>query len=798
MCPRQWSLSAAVVTHIASGIHRPDDQYVVNNSYCKDDLRAATGGGICTCPDGQTYLVGDNSDNCGSLACEGGTSALCSPNVPWQFASMQVICGNVPLGDNQQCRHYEHPTSFYEPPPGLAYVLGLATFMALSVVLAFNAVSLVWWCTCRVDFSKLCAVAVTRTRMLKDWIQQAIAVPTDNHSSRVTLLVTQRRMHRARIFFQVGNIVFVLFAALNLFNWLALGYIAESAGGGISISSIDTLADGQAFPLAFVVLPVSVMAWFPKLITPRSLDCLNGFMTILWVLKLAFVINDGWWFYQTWILFSRFMQGIVCGNFRLTACLHIIISIAQTYMYEQMKTPVVFSVSNLHNRIGEAILASCAVSLYFMVDVSLRSEAAASYNASESKNQAAQGLRLLSALCDAVAQLDSEWMILDPSPTLAQLLMIQDGQRALQGRSFMSFLSDENDQARIENYTSNALKLADFPCKELASSLHIHLRDSNSINLEVELFVVSFRDLDDSIRHLIGICESTISRGLAAPAAPAAGLAELADSADRLAEPAASVDRLAELPASAAVLAELAGWAEQTADMADHAHVHPLAHPATLAVDSQMNALGVQHSDANTNVSDMSTDSGESMAADPMSKPEVVLDGRKNVISTNPRFDLLFGQQLEVGSSFSAQCFSSEEELHFDRFFERAVNVAVNAPFEELPWRLQIDSVPMNLMSGTRKAHPSIVSLTLTFNHARSMPSLPDDEENSGSFDLDAYRVILSVMAWERVKARTSTSRRHRSSPQRGSGQQLSEHGTRRELSMEALGIRSGTTRLTL
>merc|ERR1712187_257161 len=36
----------------------------------------------CTCPDGQTYQVGDNRDGCASLACEGGTAGKC-----WQVAS---------------------------------------------------------------------------------------------------------------------------------------------------------------------------------------------------------------------------------------------------------------------------------------------------------------------------------------------------------------------------------------------------------------------------------------------------------------------------------------------------------------------------------------------------------------------------------------------------------------------------------------------------------------------------------------------------------------------------------------
>ena len=35
-------------------------------------------GGLCTCPDGQEYWVGDYGDRCGSLACVGGTSGPCN------------------------------------------------------------------------------------------------------------------------------------------------------------------------------------------------------------------------------------------------------------------------------------------------------------------------------------------------------------------------------------------------------------------------------------------------------------------------------------------------------------------------------------------------------------------------------------------------------------------------------------------------------------------------------------------------------------------------------------------------
>ena len=49
-------------------------------------------GGSCTCPNGETYEVGDNKDSCGSLACVGGTSGTCNKqnNGPW--SNRKVIC----------------------------------------------------------------------------------------------------------------------------------------------------------------------------------------------------------------------------------------------------------------------------------------------------------------------------------------------------------------------------------------------------------------------------------------------------------------------------------------------------------------------------------------------------------------------------------------------------------------------------------------------------------------------------------------------------------------------------------
>jgi len=57
-------------------------------------------GGICTCPDGRFYEVGDNMDHCASLACEGGTSGPCSEGgVSEENKGMMVTCAPAPAAE---------------------------------------------------------------------------------------------------------------------------------------------------------------------------------------------------------------------------------------------------------------------------------------------------------------------------------------------------------------------------------------------------------------------------------------------------------------------------------------------------------------------------------------------------------------------------------------------------------------------------------------------------------------------------------------------------------------------------
>ena len=104
----------------------------------------------------------------------------------------------------------------------------------------------------------------------------------------------------------------------------------------------------------------------------------------------------------------------------------------------------------------EAFMTSCGICFFWILALSLRKEAATSIQAMESKHHVAQVSRLLSAICDAVVQLDSKWYISRPTPKFASLLLIQNSMQGLKDRSFLDFICNGHDRTRIENHAVEA------------------------------------------------------------------------------------------------------------------------------------------------------------------------------------------------------------------------------------------------------------------------------------------------------------------------------------------------------
>lgn len=58
-----------------------------------DPINVGSMGGLCTCPNGESYMVGDNRDNCRTLACVNGTSGPCQKWKERYRRGIKVVCG---------------------------------------------------------------------------------------------------------------------------------------------------------------------------------------------------------------------------------------------------------------------------------------------------------------------------------------------------------------------------------------------------------------------------------------------------------------------------------------------------------------------------------------------------------------------------------------------------------------------------------------------------------------------------------------------------------------------------------
>jgi len=104
---------------------KPEDIYV--KVWSGEKPGVGDWGGVCTCPGGQTYEVGDNNDDCASLACIGGTGdGGCKQRSRSEAgASMRVTCqGHFPSNDWELKVQDDGNVVLYSPKGDAAWSTG--------------------------------------------------------------------------------------------------------------------------------------------------------------------------------------------------------------------------------------------------------------------------------------------------------------------------------------------------------------------------------------------------------------------------------------------------------------------------------------------------------------------------------------------------------------------------------------------------------------------------------------------------------------------------------------------------
>lgn len=179
------------------------------------------------------------------------------------------------------------------------------------------------------------------------------------------------------------------------------------------------------------------------------------------------------------------------------------------------------------------VLGTGAIALSWAFELSRMSEAKAALAAEQSTSAYSQVSRVLSAMCDAVINLDAN-MCISGGPEngvtkLQSLLMLRSS--GVLHKPFVEMIGLE-DQERFQSYmathheglTSGQNGESDQDGNEESMgtqirSLHLHLQDHFGLQLAVQLFCSALLDSDGKPMYLLGIREDT--------SAETAGLAEL-------------------------------------------------------------------------------------------------------------------------------------------------------------------------------------------------------------------------------------------------------------------------------
>jgi hypothetical protein len=94
----EWSAKRVVCGKVATKEESENAKEYFLPDVVKSGVAAMSGapGGFCICPNGKKYGIGDNNDDCKSLACEGGVQySKCNGHADPQWSHKRVVCGNA-------------------------------------------------------------------------------------------------------------------------------------------------------------------------------------------------------------------------------------------------------------------------------------------------------------------------------------------------------------------------------------------------------------------------------------------------------------------------------------------------------------------------------------------------------------------------------------------------------------------------------------------------------------------------------------------------------------------------------
>lgn len=225
---------------------------------------------------------------------------------------------------------------------------------------------------------------------------------------------------------------------------------------------------------------------------------------------------------------SRMLSGFFSGPL-LSVPLNLVMSATTCYAYSA------FGASGdllpVHLFVRREILMACVLVIVCCVSEGMvEAQVRATLKFTEVSQLHSTVKSLLSVLCDATVDLDADLMIQGSPMKLGALLLHPAPTHTLEGRFFPD-LMPPSEAERFKDHIQSASRIH-------AQSVNVHLRDSSSTLVSVELLHASFQDLEGQTKHILGVRELQGQSG--ASALECCGPEAVPAATQRCAQPAAS------------------------------------------------------------------------------------------------------------------------------------------------------------------------------------------------------------------------------------------------------------------
>uniref|UniRef100_A0A7S0AS89 PAS domain-containing protein n=1 Tax=Pyrodinium bahamense TaxID=73915 RepID=A0A7S0AS89_9DINO len=331
----------------------------------------------------------------------------------------------------------------------------------------------------------------------------------DPLQAKVQELCCTRRLQRLRYFTLVLTPVLGAYLAESL-RWMHSEGIWGSAVGA---NMRSLLQRGYALPACVIFTACVLFKAYPAQLTCRKLEAVYAFTIarIAWqtFAELSALAIMG---QMPLITGVRFVFSVVIGNPGLVAVLNCVYCGVNIFAFiglargdrhleeafdDFARSPAAYIV------VSETFVTTLTIVACYAKDVWVTAEARATVEAKASRSTERTTRSLLSALCDAVASLDSALRFSAPAPQLATLLLKQPAVFGFKGYSFEELL-DAADRPRFQQLMDTMRAAGQT---SVAESLHVRMPDGGGTRVSMQLFVTSFLDLQDSQGFAVGVRE---------------------------------------------------------------------------------------------------------------------------------------------------------------------------------------------------------------------------------------------------------------------------------------------------